>query len=318
MSIGATLAAARRGAGLTVGEVSDRTRIREIIIWGIEQDDYTGCGGDFYARGHIRAIAHVVGTDPEPLIEEFDATSGAAEITAVDAFQPVLPVRARERHRLRWTAALAVVALAVIGLASYQLVRGVGHAQRVSTTAASQPGTTPAHARGRTPSPAPTVTPSPSPTPSPAPARPLTPAGVAAFGPGGTADGDDPRNAALALGGDPARPWHSSWYTTARFGNLQGGTGLLVDMGHAVTVSSVGVSLAGRPGADIELRAGTQPALAGLPRVVGAHGAGGTVRFQLATPVRARYVLIWFTLLPPDDAGTYQAAIWEITVQGRP
>ena len=57
VSIGATLASARRHAGLTVAEVSQRTRVRENIIQGIEQDDYAACGGDFYARGHIRAIA---------------------------------------------------------------------------------------------------------------------------------------------------------------------------------------------------------------------------------------------------------------------
>ena len=63
MSIGAALAEARQRAGLTVAQVSERTRIRETIIRGIEDDDYSACGGDFYARGHIRAIAKVVGTD---------------------------------------------------------------------------------------------------------------------------------------------------------------------------------------------------------------------------------------------------------------
>ena len=73
MSTGEALGAARRGAGLTVTQVSGRTRIREAIITGIEHDDYSACGGDFYARGHIRAIARAVGTDPEPLIREYDA-----------------------------------------------------------------------------------------------------------------------------------------------------------------------------------------------------------------------------------------------------
>ena len=74
MSIGATLASARRRSGLTVSEVSHSTRVTEPIIRGIEQDDYAACGGDFYARGHIRAIARAVGEDPSPLIDEFDST----------------------------------------------------------------------------------------------------------------------------------------------------------------------------------------------------------------------------------------------------
>ena len=74
MSIGEGLAEARRQAGLTITQVSQRTRLRETIIRGIERDDYSACGGDFYARGHIRSIADVVGADPGPLIWEYDAT----------------------------------------------------------------------------------------------------------------------------------------------------------------------------------------------------------------------------------------------------
>ena len=135
MSIGATLAAARRRAGLTVGEVSHRTRVTEPIIRGIEQDDYAACGGDFYARGHIRAIARAVGEDPSPLIDEFDSTwRSATEITAAEAFQPGLPLRTRERRRVRWTALLAVLVLAVLGFAGYKFASGVGRARPAAAT----------------------------------------------------------------------------------------------------------------------------------------------------------------------------------------
>ena len=128
MSIGETLAEARQRAGLSVSEVSERTRVRETIIRGIEDNDYAACGGDFYARGHIRAIAQAVGEDPLPLIDEFDSTfRSAREFTAAEAFQPVMPMRIRERRRVRWTAALAVIVLGVLGFASYKFVSGVGH-----------------------------------------------------------------------------------------------------------------------------------------------------------------------------------------------
>ena len=76
MSIGDTLAEARRQAGLTITQVSRQTRIRESIIRAIEQGDFSSCGGDFYARGHIRSIADVVGADPVPLIREYDEEHG--------------------------------------------------------------------------------------------------------------------------------------------------------------------------------------------------------------------------------------------------
>ena len=333
MSIGATLAAARRRAGLTVSDVSQSTRVTEPIIAGIEQDDYTACGGDFYARGHIRAIARAVGEDPAPLIDEFDeAWRSEQEITAAEAFGPSLPLRTRERRRVRWTAFLAVLILAVLGFAGYKLVSRLDrtHASAAASGASSAPGGHPSPpasvpaVQGSTASAgtgqASTSPASPTPTPSATPAavKALAPASVAAFGPAGTADGDNPQNAALALAGNPATPWYSQWYATAEFGDLKSGTGLLLDMGHPVTVSSVQVSLLSHSGAGLSLRAGNTPDQAHLTQVASASDAGGTVPFHLSTPVRARYLLVWFTKLPPDNAGTYQASVYKITVQGQP
>src|SRR5579875_2565390 len=89
VSIGETLAEARRQAGLTVTQVSQQTRIRESIIRAIERGDFSACGGDFYARGHIRSIASVVGTDPAPLIREYDGEHGSpGGLRAAEIFEP--------------------------------------------------------------------------------------------------------------------------------------------------------------------------------------------------------------------------------------
>jgi cytoskeletal protein RodZ len=324
VSIGATLAAARRHAGLSVADVSERTRVRQPIIQDIEHDDYAACGGDFYARGHIRAIAEVVGADPGPLIEEFDERwQSSPELTAAEVFQPSMPLRKRERHRMRWLGFLAVLVLAILGFAIYKFASGAGHAQ--PTAAVSSPGPaaggTPAAAsasaasvRASTAQASPVVASSPP----PAPPRTLTPVRVAAFGPDGTANGDDPQRAAGATGASSASAWYSDWYTTADFGNLQAGTGLLLDMGRAVTITSVRLSLGHIPGADFQVRAGDTPVLADLRQVAGSSGAAGLVHVSLSAPAHARYLLIWFTKLPPDPSGTYQVSVYNISVQGRP
>ncbi len=331
MSIGATLAAARRRAGLTVSEVSHSTRVTEPIIRGIEQDDYAACGGDFYARGHIRAIARAVGEDPLPLIDEFDSTwRSAKEITAAEAFKPGMPIRTRERRRVRWTAALAVLMLAVLGFASYKFVSGVDRTQRTSAAASQHPFPPGGHtslpsasapavqaSKASTAQASPATSPSP-PSPSPVAVQALAPASVAAFGPAGTADGDNPQLAALAVGGNAATPWYSQWYATPGFAELKAGTGLLLDMGRTVTVAAVRLSLVSRAGTDLQLRAGSRPTPAYLPRVASSSDTGGTVQLQLSAPVHVRYVLIWFTKLPPDAAGTYQVSVYKITVQGQP
>ena len=328
MSIGATLASARRRSGLTVSEVSHSTRVTEPIIRGIEQDDYAACGGDFYARGHIRAIARAVGEDPSALIDEFDSTwRSAKEITAAEAFQPRMPLRKRERRRVRWTAFLAVLVLAALAFAGYKFVAGIGRERHASAAASPRPS--PPDARTSLPSansPAvqaqasPATTPSVSTTPSahPVAIRALAPASVAAFGPAGLADGDNPQLAALAVGQNAATPWYSQWYATPGFADLKAGTGLLLDMGRTVIVSSVRLSLVSHSGADLALRAGSKPVLSSLPQVASAPNAGSTVHFQLGAPAHVRYVLIWFTKLPPDTAGTYQASVYKIIVQGQP
>ena len=72
MTVGETLTEARNHAGLSVDELSERTRIRETVIRSIERDDYEACGGDLYVRGYVRALAGAVGIDAQPLIREFD------------------------------------------------------------------------------------------------------------------------------------------------------------------------------------------------------------------------------------------------------
>ena len=153
MSIGDTLAEARRQSGLTVTQVSERTRIRETIIRGIEQNDFSACGGDFYARGHIRSIAAVVGADPDPLIRDYDEEHGALEaIRAADVFEPSRPLRIRERRSLNWSVAMIIALLVVIGYVAYHLVS--------SSSSHSKPlaAATPIPSRSA-PSPSPTASP---------------------------------------------------------------------------------------------------------------------------------------------------------------
>ncbi len=121
MSIGDALAAARRQEGLTITQVSQRTCIRETIVRGIERGDYSACGGDFYARGHIRSIARTVGLDPEELIREYDATQAPPQpITAADVFQPFTPVKLKERRRPNWSIVLIAGLVAVLGIVGFR------------------------------------------------------------------------------------------------------------------------------------------------------------------------------------------------------
>ena len=153
MSVGDALAQARSQAGLTIAEVSQQTCIRETIIRGIERGDFSACGGDFYARGHIRSIARVVGLDPEALVREYDAVHGAPNaITAAEAFEPSTPIRLKERRSANWSVVLVIVLALVLGYGVFRLVdhgspsrpiAASGLHPRASKTPASTPSPTP-------------------------------------------------------------------------------------------------------------------------------------------------------------------------------
>lgn len=388
MGIGGALADARSEAGLTITEVSQRTRIRETIIRAIERDDYSACGGDYYARGHIRAIARVVGTDPAPLIEEYDAAhmppppevaahngtgTGHAEgagwripawgrrpgagmngngaagypaisrpaaegadtspippvpagrqagpghygISAAEAFRPSMPLEQLRRRRRppNLTAILAAAVIIVIGVLIYLLVSaGSSHPNRSAQTGA-QHATLPA----THPTAHPTAHPSASraSTTAPSAPAPLRIAGATAFGPGGTV-GDNPSLAAQAIHTTNGIGWQTDWYATSHFGGMQPGTGLLLDLGSPVSVSSVQLTLGPAAGGSLELLAGSEPAMPDLHVVATARDPGGTLTIPVVSPVRGRYLLIWFTSLPPDSTGTYQATVADVKVTGTP
>jgi transcriptional regulator with XRE-family HTH domain len=411
VSIGEALAGARREAGLSIADISIRTRIGESVIDDIEHDDYSSCGGEAGARGTIVAIAQALHVDSGPLVDAYDAERGpsewiaaakpskpatvddelgpqaadddtepittgqSSEPTATDEQPrpvpiseqsrpvpiseqphpvpiseqpphvtiseppppmtageppPIIPAEASrrvrltfaDRHQSLWlTLGAALLAVALLG--SILLIFGGGRAARHATAAGrhrsvgrgatQQAGArpSPGHPAG---SPRPTASPSPS---SSQPVGALIPSSIAAFGPGGTSQGDSPQLASQALAGKAAAPWHSDWYTTAHFGNLQSGTGLLLDMGRTVTITSARIAMGNNTGADLALRIGNSPTLAGLPPVAHANGAGGVIRLTTA-PTRGRYVLVWFTRLPPDQAGTFQVAVYGITLNGYP
>ncbi|MFF9159838.1 helix-turn-helix domain-containing protein [Streptomyces longwoodensis] len=125
-SIGRALRQARIARGLTVDDVSTATRVRIAIIHAIEADDFTPCGGDVYARGHIRTLARAVRLDPAPLIEQFEATHGgrpaptpAAPLFEAERIRP-------ERRGPNWTAAMVAAIVAVIGFVGFTAVKGDG------------------------------------------------------------------------------------------------------------------------------------------------------------------------------------------------
>ena len=325
VSIGEVLADARHELGFTVAEVSHHTRVRESIVRAIERDDYVLSGTDAHARRDIRVLALALGVDPDPLISAFDETYRSLPAPVPDrAIPPAIPFgrvgrdgafERIEPRRTRWVPIVAALILAAAGFAVYHFAFA-----GPAGPAPSAPQAAPSHsAAPASPLPAASVPAAAVPAASvPAAAGPaaLTPARVVAFGPHGTADGDNPQLVPLAVDGNPATAWITGGYASPRFANAQPGTGLLVDMGQVVTITGAEVTLGSVPGADFQMRAGDTPSLARLSPVAVATNASGVMAVRFTALVHARYVLIWFTKLPPAASGAFQASVYNVTVQG--
>ncbi|MCA1823627.1 MAG: helix-turn-helix domain-containing protein [Mycobacteriales bacterium] len=142
MSIGQALAAAREAEDRTVAEVSNATRIRGQLIREIEADDFSGCGGGVYARGHIRAIATYLGLDPQPFLTEFDRSYGAPQGPELREVFERDEIIKPDRNGPNWTAAMAVAAAVLFLIAVVSVVTGGGG--QPSNDAAHDLPTTPA------------------------------------------------------------------------------------------------------------------------------------------------------------------------------
>lgn len=141
LSVGRTLQQARVAAGLTVDDVSNATRVRLPIVHAIEADDFGPCGGDVYARGHIRTLAKAVGVDPAPLIAQYDADHGgrpaptpAAPLFEAERIRP-------ERRGPNWTAAMVAAIVAVVGFVGFTAFKGEDDGGAASVAEGATPST---------------------------------------------------------------------------------------------------------------------------------------------------------------------------------
>ncbi|WP_415949333.1 helix-turn-helix domain-containing protein [Streptomyces sp. KLOTTS4A1] len=147
-SVGRALQLARLEARLTVDEVSAATRVRVPIVHAIEQDDFSRCGGDVYARGHIRSIARAVDTDPAPLLAQFTEEHGGK-----DAPSPATPLFEAERirpepRRPNWTAAMVAAIVAVVGFVGFTLFSDPDQGSK-DPVAEGSPSATPSESTGK-------------------------------------------------------------------------------------------------------------------------------------------------------------------------
>jgi len=129
-----------------------------------------------------------------------------------------------------------------------------------------------------------------------------------------------------AIDGDSQTAWHTLFYeNNPVFGGFKKGTGLILDMGRPVKLSSVTVLFGPTSGADVQIKVGNTNTVApsSLPAFTVVASAtdvpGRSYTFRASRSATGRYVLIWFTRLPPEPRGPrnhYEAEIFNVAIRG--
>lgn len=150
----------------------------------------------------------------------------------------------------------------------------------------------------------------------------LKPVSVRAF--------DNPSSAQDALGGNSGSYWQTQYYIGKPvFGGLKKGTGLVLDLGKSVQVGKVTVDFGSQCCATAKIALGNAAAAQalhgaaaesasppGFTTVASTSHAVGSYTFTASGHARGRYLLVWFTKLPPmaGAANKYQADVYNIVV----
>lgn len=139
------------------------------------------------------------------------------------------------------------------------------------------------------------------------------------------ADGGDQNEnsdqAQLAADGDPSTVWRTLTYlNNPAFGGLKPGAGMVFDLGREATVANVSLILDNQPnGLQLMIPTEADPASALPPmntvnewQVVASDPAAGLqVTLTPDEPVTTRWVMVYFTELPPVGSGLFRSGIAE-------
>lgn len=123
MTLGALLRDAREAARLSIEEVSQSTNVRVGLLREMESNNFLHCGGDTYARGHLRNIARLIGLDPMILITAFNEEHSSERRAIGDLLTENNAVQTPiEKKAISWKIPAAFSLLILFSLGVVQIV----------------------------------------------------------------------------------------------------------------------------------------------------------------------------------------------------
>ena len=120
MSLGSMISKARKDAGLSIDDLSAATNIRGPLLREMEANNFSQCGGETYARGHLRNIAIKLSVDPQIFLTAFEDEQMHVDRTMQDLLVENSVMREpKEARKVSWKVlvTISVASLFVAGLA---------------------------------------------------------------------------------------------------------------------------------------------------------------------------------------------------------
>jgi serine/threonine protein kinase len=152
--------------------------------------------------------------------------------------------------------------------------------------------------------------------------HPVTATGFDPLNPSDSGD-ENTKYAAGAIDNNPQTAWTTQWYASPQFGGLKSGAGLMIDLGQPAKITWVAVTFGPLPGANVQLLVGNSDArsaatLHAMTTLGTASSPTGTYTFTVKSPVVGRFLLIWFTRLPPKPNSNhwFMGSVYNVVIRG--
>ena len=117
MTLGSLIAKAREGAALSIEDLAGDTSIRPALLRDIESNDFSRCGGQTYARGHIRNIAKRLDADETEFLRMYEEEQAIEKRTMHDLLvENNIMSKPSAKRKVSWKS-LLVISVASLGIA---------------------------------------------------------------------------------------------------------------------------------------------------------------------------------------------------------
>jgi len=165
MTTGSELRERRESAGLSIEQLASLTSIRMGLITEMENNKFVHCGGDTYARGHLKNIALKLGLEPNHFVEMFNSEHSMDQRAIHDLLsENNVASIPREGKTLSWKIPALISIVVLVIIASVQIVMSNQGSELVAPVVKESP--TPTPTESATPSPTESATPAPTATPT--------------------------------------------------------------------------------------------------------------------------------------------------------